>query len=68
MELAKTMYPESFSMLPPYTEGGRPFVCLLAGDDGFIREDWTADRLLTQQEADCAAFAALTEPYRLYGT
>lgn len=66
MELAKAMFPQTFAILPPYSEGGRPFVCLLAGDDGFLREGWTADGLLERQAADCEAFAATAEPYRLY--
>ena len=66
MELAKTLFPDTFAILPPYTEGGRHFLSLLAGGDGFVREDWTAEGLLERQEADCTAFAAMAERYRLY--
>jgi uncharacterized protein YbbC (DUF1343 family) len=66
MELARELFPDTFAILPPYTEGGRHFVSLLAGGDGFVREGWTADGLLARQAADCQAFAAMAEPYRLY--
>ena len=66
LELAKTMFPETFSLLPPYTEGGKPFISLLQGGPELEDPCWTADRLLERQEMDCAAFAKKAEPYRLY--
>ncbi len=66
LELAKTMFPETFSLLPPYTEGGKPFISLLQGGPELEDPCWTADRLLERQEKDCAAFAKKAEPYRLY--
>lgn len=66
LELAKTLFPETFSLLPPYTAGGKPFISLLQGGPDFEDPCWTADRLLERQETDCAAFLEKAEPYRLY--
>lgn len=66
LELARDLFPETFEILPPHSEGGKCFISLLAGNRGFERSDWTAANMLQNQERDCGAFAAMAEPYRLY--
>ena len=66
MELARELFPDTFAILPPYSEGGKCFISLLAGNRGFESDSWTAADLLQGQQDDCAAFAAMAEPYRLY--
>ncbi|MBR4991746.1 MAG: DUF1343 domain-containing protein [Clostridia bacterium] len=66
LELAKTLFPETFALLPPYSEGGKPFMALLAGNRALEDADWTAEGILSGQARDCAAFAEKAEPYRLY--
>jgi len=34
LDLARTMFPETFAILPPYSAGGKPFSSLLAGNRG----------------------------------
>lgn len=66
LELARDLFPGTFAILPPYSEGGKCFISLLAGNRGFESEDWTAEKLLQSQARDCAAFREKAEPYRLY--
>ncbi|MBR6573454.1 MAG: DUF1343 domain-containing protein [Clostridia bacterium] len=66
LELARELFPETFGILPPHSEGGKCFISLLAGNRGFESEGWTAETLLRSQERDCAAFREKAEPYRLY--
>lgn len=66
MELARDLFPETFAILPPYSEGGKCFISLLAGNRGFESGNWTAENLLQSQERDCAAFQKRAESYRLY--
>lgn len=66
LELAKTLFPETFSLLPPYSEGGKPFISLLQGGGDFEDLRWTAEGLLERQKKDCREFMEKAEPYRLY--
>jgi hypothetical protein len=58
--------PNDFALLPPHTEGGRPFISLLAGHRELERPDWTAAELIKAQAPDEAAFAARKAAYHLY--
>ena len=58
--------PKDFALLPPHTEGGRPFISLLAGHRELERPDWTAAELIEAQAPDEAAFAARKAAYHLY--
>ena len=64
--LARDLFPETFEILPPYTDGGKHFLSLLAGNEGFLCDNRTADDLLKDQTGDCDAFRKRSEPYRLY--
>ena len=66
LELARDRFPETFAILPPYSEGGKPFLSLLAGDRGLEQPNWSADGMLQRQAGDCAAFEEKAEQYRLY--
>ena len=66
VELARTAFPGTFSVLPPQTAGGTCFLSLLAGRRDLEEPDWSADTLLRNQAADCAAFREQAEQYRLY--
>lgn len=66
LELAKTLFPETFEILPPYSEGGKPFISLLQGGPDLEDPRWTAEGLLERQERDCRDFMEKAEPYRLY--
>ena len=66
LELARDLFPETFSILPPYSEGGKPFLSLLVGNRGLEHTGWHAEDILESQAQDCAAFCEKAEPYRLY--
>jgi len=66
LELARELFPETFEILPPYTEGGKHFISLLAGHEGLKDPSWTAAQLLQNQARDCEAFCKKAEKYRLY--
>ena len=66
LDLARTLFPESFEILPPYSEGGKPFISLLAGNRELEGGSWSVEEMLQRQEQDCAAFREKTEKYRLY--
>lgn len=66
LDLARTRFPETFEILPPYSEGGKPFISLLAGQRGLEYAVWSVDGILQSQEQDCAAFRKKAEKYRLY--
>ena len=66
LELARDLFPETFAVLPPYSEGGKCFISLLAGSRGFEVNGWRASDLLKNREQDCEAFRKKAEQYRLY--
>ena len=66
LELIRDTCPKDFALLPPHTEGGRPFISLLAGHRELERPDWTAAELIKAQAPDEAAFAARKAAYHLY--
>ena len=66
LELIRDTCPNDFALLPPHTEGGRPFISLLAGHRELEHPDWTAAELIKAQAPDEAAFAARKAAYHLY--
>lgn len=58
--------PEDFAFLPPYTEGGRPFISLLAGHRRFEQPGWTAEEILSGQTAQEKAFTQRKQAFHLY--
>lgn len=62
-------HPDRFEWLPPYREGGRPFIDLLTGSDLLrtaLAEEDGLERILTVWEADEASWRLLRKPYELY--
>lgn len=66
LALIRDTYPEDFAFLPPYTDGGRPFISLLAGHRDFEASDWSVEKILAAQAADEAAFMARKAAYHSY--
>ncbi len=60
LDLAQTLFPETFRVLEPYSPGGKPFLELLLGDR------WDKEVLLGRMKADSESFAKRAEPYRIY--
>lgn len=56
LDLARTMYPHDFRFLPPFREGGKPFLSLLAGHRDFENVEWDADAILTRYRRESQAF------------
>lgn len=66
LELARDLFSETFEILPPYSEGGKPFISLLAGNRRMEYVGWSAEEMLERQARDCASFRKKAENYRLY--
>ena len=66
LELARDLFPETFEILPPYTEGGKNFISLLVGHEGLKDRNWSAAGVLQSQKQDCRDFCEKAEKYRLY--
>lgn len=66
LALFAARFPEEFAWLPPFREGGRPFISLLAGHRGWENPDWDVSKWLAACPAQEAAFAARKEAYHLY--
>lgn len=65
LDLLRRRHPE-FSVLPPPTAGGRPFLSLLAGHRDFEGADWTPRGLQARQAPQECAFARRKAAYHLY--
>jgi uncharacterized protein YbbC (DUF1343 family) len=55
-----------FAFLPPFKEGGRPFISLLAGHRYFEQPDWTAEVLLSQNSEQEKDVKKRKQAYHLY--
>ncbi len=64
--LLHTMYPKDFQFLPPYREGGKPFISLLAGHREFEQESWDEEALLSRYASESEAFRRRKAPYEIY--
>lgn len=65
LEIIQKMYPEEFKILPPYREGGRQMLTLLAGDDRLLGT-WNKDTVLQEYEIESKVFASKKVKYHLY--
>lgn len=59
-------YPEQLEFLPPYKEGSRPFMDLLAGNDRLRGFPVSQQELLESYAADAAVFTERKQQYHLY--
>lgn len=66
LDIIRGRWPEEFAFLPPYTEGGRPFISLLAGHRRFERAGWTAGEILAGQAEQERAFLRRKQAFHLY--
>jgi uncharacterized protein YbbC (DUF1343 family) len=69
LDAVRTLFPDKFEWLPPYREGGRPFIDLLAGS-ALVRtalgEPHGLERILRAWERDEAQWRELRRPFLLY--
>lgn len=66
LDLLRREYPEDFQLLPPFREGGKPFLSLLAGHRDFEAPNWDAEAILERYEQESRAFAWRKAPYEIY--
>ena len=66
LDLLRRMYPADFQLLPPFREGGKPFLSLLAGHREFESPDWNLDAILMRYEEESEAFRFRKAPYEIY--
>ncbi len=64
--LLHQLYPHDFAFLPPYREGGKPFISLLAGHREFEEPQWDADAILSRYNQESQAFRLRKAPYEIY--
>ncbi len=64
--LLHNRYPGQFQFLPPYREGGKPFISLLAGHRDFEQPQWDENAILARYEAESQAFRPRKAPYERY--
>ena len=64
--LIRRLYPKEFQLLPPFREGGKPFISLLAGHRDFERPDWDETEILARYARESEAFRARKAPYEIY--
>lgn len=69
LDAAKSLFPDRFEWLPPFREGGRPFIDLLTGGDlvrTTLGEPDGLSRILRAWERDEEQWRELRRPYELY--
>lgn len=66
VDLVRTMYPQDFSFLPPFREGGKPFISLLAGHRDFEDPAWDPEAILARYRQESRRFLARRAPYEIY--
>lgn len=65
LELIRDRYPEDFQFLPPFREGGKPFISLLAGHRDFENQNWQAQEILERYYRESQAFRQRRKPYEI---
>lgn len=65
LDVIRRLYPKEYDTLPPYREGGRPMMALLAGSDALLG-DWDRKKILAQYECESKEFALRKQQYHLY--
>ena len=66
LDLLRRCYPDDFRLLPPFREGGKPFLSLLAGHRAFEDPQWDAEEILNRYTRECEDFRLRKAPYELY--
>lgn len=66
LDLLRKCYPDDFRLLPPFREGGKPFLSLLAGHRAFEDPQWDAEEILNRYVRECEDFRLRKAPYELY--
>lgn len=66
LDLLRKYYPDDFRLLPPFREGGKPFLSLLAGHRAFEDPQWDAEEILYRYARECEDFRLRKAPYELY--
>lgn len=66
LSLIRRMYPDDFQLLPPYKEGGKPFISLLAGHREYENPDWNEEEILARYARESEAFRIRKAPYEIY--
>ena len=66
LDLLRKCYPDDFRLLPPFREGGKPFLSLLAGHRAFEDPKWDAEEILNRYARECEDFRLRKAPYELY--
>ena len=66
LDLLRKCYPDDFRLLPPFREGGKPFLSLLAGHRAFEDPQWDAEEILNRYARECEDFRLRKSPYELY--
>ena len=66
LDLLRKCYPDDFQLLPPFREGGKPFLSLLAGHRAFEDPQWDAEEILNRYARECENFRLRKAPYELY--
>ena len=66
LDLLRREYPEDFKLLPPFREGGKPFLSLLAGHRDFEDPHWDPEKLLARYEQESQTFRWRKAPYEIY--
>ena len=66
LDLLRRLYPSEFHFLPPVREGGKPFLCLLAGHRCFEDPAWDAGSVLRFYGLESEAFRRRKAPYEIY--
>lgn len=66
LDLLRKCYPDDFRLLPPFREGGKPFLSLLAGHRAFESPQWDAEEILNRYARECEDFRLRKAPYELY--
>lgn len=66
LDLLRREYPEDFRLLPPYREGGKPFLSLLSGHRDFEQPSWDAEEILARYARESSAFRWRKAPYEIY--
>lgn len=64
--LIRRMYPDDFQLIPPYKEGGKPFISLLAGHREYENPDWNEEEILARYASESEAFRIRKAPYEIY--
>lgn len=66
LDLLRKCYPDDFRLLPPFREGGKPFLSLLAGHRAFEDPQWNAEEILNRYARECEDFRLRKASYELY--